>query len=62
MLKNFAFRRVGGEVVEVFHQNGTPPFYQLYLMHAKRKVSSLQPPKSPDLTPLDFLFWGCIKA
>jgi len=28
----------GVEVVEVFHQNGTSPFYQLYLMRAKRKV------------------------
>ena len=43
MLKNFVFRRLGGEVVEVFHQNGTPPFYQLYLMRAKRKVSGKFP-------------------
>ena len=54
-----------------FHQDGAPPHYALrvrdYLnevfpQHWFRRRGSIEwPPHSPDLTPMDFFFWGVVK-
>ena len=54
-----------------FQQDGAPPHYALRVRDYRNKVSSQRwfggrgsiewPPRSPDLTPMDFFFWGVVK-
>jgi hypothetical protein len=54
----------------IFQQDGAPPHYHrevnAYLFHTApvwmgRGMSIAWPPRSPDLTPMDFILWGYVK-
>ena len=76
MLQNFYFPNVQqrpGFEYQVFQQDGAPPHWTLNVrdwLNANfpqrwigRLPSPMQwPPRSPDLTPLDFFLWGYIKS
>jgi hypothetical protein len=62
MLKQFLIPQLdeddqGGRIY--FQQDGAPPHY-LEEMDWSRGADS-RPPRSPDLTPLDFFLWGFVK-
>jgi hypothetical protein len=38
--------------------DGAPPHFCLVRAFLDREFPDRWPPRSPDLTPLDFLFWG----
>lgn len=76
MLQNFYFPQIQnrpGFAYQVFQQDGAPPHWRLTVrdwLNATfphrwigRLPSPMQwPPRSPDLTPLDFFLWGFIKS
>ena len=55
----------------VFQQDGAPPHFALHVRDHSNECFPQQwigqsgttawPPRSPDLTPLDFFFWGYMK-
>lgn len=69
MLQNYAIPQIPQGYV--FQQDGAPPHYALHVTdHLNecfpqrwigRGGPTAWPPRSPDLTPLDFFFWGYIK-
>jgi hypothetical protein len=44
-----------------FQQDGAPPHYLEAVREYLNTRFSGWPPRSPDLTPLDFVFWGFVK-
>jgi hypothetical protein len=73
MLESFCFLRytkMASEIPQVFQQDGAEPNFS-YVMEdlsttftgrwTGRGGSILWPPRSPDLTPLDFFFWSYAK-
>jgi hypothetical protein len=52
-------------VVRVFQSDGVPRHFsrcvRAFLKSDREGTFPAPPPRSPDLTPLDFLFWGFVK-
>jgi hypothetical protein len=76
MLEHFVFPQIDNierekGVSVIFQQDGAPSHYSLIVREAlnnrfsggriRRNDSVLLPPRSPDVTPTDFFFWGYLK-
>jgi hypothetical protein len=72
MLENFAMpqlEELGNEIM--FQQDGAPPHWSLIVRHFLTETMPGRwigrggpipwPPRSPDITPLDFFLWGYVK-
>ena len=71
MLEDFAYPQLAQEPGVIFQKDGAPPYWGLRVRQSLERQLPDQwigrggpipwPARSPDMTPLDFFFWGFVK-